>query len=551
MYVYDMPYATRKALCGILDINNTWEELAGVYMSFDVISVQRLGQAILRNQSPTDELLRSWGTQNHTVLELFILLSHMQHYQAMRVLKDFVDPKYRQLIREGEENFSKLFRKPEAENSNDNGKNDDDALEHNMKYGLHNFNQPKNVREPHQKVLFRANEPFAAPTIPKRVVDAGNGQNARRLSDESTGNIGENSSPLINYAELEVATGNWDQHKLLGKGGFGTVYKGLWNLTDVAVKRLEVQKEGDDSEEIWRTHREQSLRELKYLNSRRHDNILPLYGFSIGGPFDCLVYQYMPNGSLEDRLLCRDPNKAPLSWLQRHNIATGTARGLQFLHRVGSKPLVHGDIKSANILLDSNLEPKIGDFGLAREGPVEQYTHVKVSRVHGTRPYLPDEFLRGKKFSTKVDTFSFGIVLFELATGLRAYDDSRRFKFLKDEVEAAVDDNISELQDIKAGPDCTLIFPRLIELGKKCVASKAKDRPEMVDALGHLVAATQFREPPISLNERNPPLTDREQNFLPALAALGISQPTGEVDADIPLISALGIKSQGTTSSSD
>ncbi|KAG8234857.1 hypothetical protein J437_LFUL013359, partial [Ladona fulva] len=98
-----------------------------------------------------------------------------------------------------------------------------------------------------------------------------------------------------------------------------------------------------------------------------------------------------------------------MSWVQRQNIARGTARGLQFLHTIGDKPLIHGDIKSANILLDQNFEARIGDFGLAREGPNNQYTHIKVSRVHGTRPYLPDEFLRSKQISTKVDTYSFGI----------------------------------------------------------------------------------------------------------------------------------------------
>lgn len=172
---------------------------------------------------------------------------------------------------------------------------------------------------------------------------------------------------------------------------------------------------------------QQSLGELRILNAVRHDNILPLYGYSLGGDFPCLVYQFMPNGSLEDRLLCRQ-GTYPLNWEHRFNIARGTARGLQFLHTMGDKPLIHGDIKSANILLDKNYEPKIGDFGLAREGPQTHYTHIKVmyhlarinpslyfltrcclylkvSRVLGTRPYLPDEYLRGKKISTKVDTY--------------------------------------------------------------------------------------------------------------------------------------------------
>jgi len=125
---------------------------------------------------------------------------------------------------------------------------------------------------------------------------------------------------------------------------------------------------------------QQSMGELRILNAIRHDNILPLYGYSLDGTYPCLVYEFMPNGSLEDRLMCRQ-GTVPLSWRQRLNIARGTARGLNFLHSRSTreKPLIHGDIKSGNILLDKAFDPKIGDFGLAREGPQTQYTHIKVS----------------------------------------------------------------------------------------------------------------------------------------------------------------------------
>ena len=122
-----------------------------------------------------------------------------------------------------------------------------------------------------------------------------------------------------------------------------------------------------------------------------------------------------------------------MSWHLRFHIAKGVACGIQFLHSIGPQPLIHGDIKSANILLDRNFEAKVGDFGLAREmsqGSTPNASYVKVSRVHGTRPYLPEEYMRSKKLSTKVDTYSFGIVLFELATGLRAYEEGRAKKFL-------------------------------------------------------------------------------------------------------------------------
>lgn len=154
---------------------------------------------------------------------------------------------------------------------------------------------------------------------------------------------------------------------------------------------------------------------------------------------------------------------------------------MQFLHTIGDKPLVHGDIKSANILLDVNDMPRIGDFGLAREGPHSNYTHMTVSRIHGTRPYLPDEFLRARKFSTKVDTYSFGVVLFELATSLSAYSEHREHKFLKDHV-LNYEGNLLELKDrrVDNGEIC---YTGLIDIGKLCVSKRARDRPEMVSVL--------------------------------------------------------------------
>ena len=115
-------------------------------------------------------------------------------------------------------------------------------------------------------------------------------------------------------------------------------------------------------------------------------------------------------GSVEDRLLGRRSTVEPsvcvfLDWGQRLNIALGTARALQFLHTVKEKPLIHGDIKSANILLDRNFEPKLGDFGLAREGPLAHYTSMQVSRVHGTPAYAPLDYVKSKKISTKVDCY--------------------------------------------------------------------------------------------------------------------------------------------------
>lgn len=296
--------------------------------------------------------------------------------------------------------------------------------------------------------------------------------------------------PRILYSELSSATNNWDEKTILGRGGFGIVFKGRWKYTDVAIKRIEYHAAASDPEKNARIQMEQSSNELRYLNACRHDNILPLYGFSVDGEAPCLVYQFMAGGSLEKRLriTANDTNK-PLSWEQRKIIAVGTARGLQYLHTFDRQnPVIHGDIKPANILLDSSCIPKIGDFGLAREGSFEP---MRVSRVHGTRPYLPKEFIEGGHQSTKIDTFSYGVVLFELMTGLPAYDKSRdsdnrflveymwsMYKMGLDQIIQQFYRSIEERKDDFSGLDFYML---IFMLGLWCTG--VDDRPEMVEVL--------------------------------------------------------------------
>ncbi|XP_025406121.1 uncharacterized protein LOC112680294 isoform X2 [Sipha flava] len=287
----------------------------------------------------------------------------------------------------------------------------------------------------------------------------------------------------IQYDELAVATENWDQNRVLGRGGFGVVYKGNWRHTDVAIKRL---KSEGIAERVVNMHTlgDEILnpsKEIMYLNAVKHDNVLPMYGFCFHATGSCLIYQYMANGSLEDRLQLKNGTK-PLSWSRRANIALGTARGLQFLHNM-EIPLIHGDIKSANILLDSNFEARIGDFGLARTGPMEETNKepvgFNVSRVCGTKPYLPDDFCQSKIMSTKVDTFSFGVVMFEIATGLKAFNRFKNYNYLMDFVNNYTS-SLIDIADKTAGEDFYHVSVALISLGKTCVVEIAKNRPEMV-----------------------------------------------------------------------
>lgn len=531
-YIYDLPYPQHEELCRILDRDMKWEELGGKYMEFNMNTIIDLRRDDQRGRSPTRQLLTMWGQQNHTVVQLFVLLSKMHHYQAMTVLKPLVDPKYHPLLDDGEENISKLLDKEDnasnyhnEHNSNDGGGNNsvrhsESTMDNNMNLWGDNLNRREYPREMgrdkldmlpehHERKIL--NKPIALKIepnqryvgVPRVMVDSpssnvspshlplphgqhvGTGlrsegretcpfRQERKMSGASDVSSIAESIPLITYQELENATNGWDKKTIIGKGGFGTVFKGNWKNTLVAIKRIE--QRGAESTETHQAQMEQLLQELRILNSRRHDNILPLYGFSSDGLEPCLVYQFMPNGSLEDRLLCRQVTP-PLNWIQRHNIARGTARGLQFLHM--KPPYIHGDIKSANILLDKNFEPRIGDFGLARDGPQGHYTHMKISRIHGTLPYLPADFLRNKQLSIKVDTYSFGIVMFELATGLRAYDDKRPQKHLRDFVMKWDPNDMLQLHDRKPGLVDPFIYEYLIQLGKTCACERARDRPEM------------------------------------------------------------------------
>lgn len=289
----------------------------------------------------------------------------------------------------------------------------------------------------------------------------------------------------IPYEELKAATADWDQRAILGRGGFGVVFRGKWKHTDFAIKRIEYHGHSVNEKQAIKIEMQQILNELKHLNSCRHDNILPLYGYSYGGAEPCLVYQLMAGGSLEARIA----NKLnPLTFAQRVNIAKGTARGLQFLHTFTAKPLIHGDIKPANILLDPCCIPKIGDFGLAREGSFEP---MEVSKAYGTKPFLPTEFLFERKLSTKVDTYSFGVVLFILMTGLRPYDKSRgnNDDYLAKHivrVNASTAIDIVSLADRSMAmqtANARIVYGNIIHCGLLCTNKLPQDRPEMVQVM--------------------------------------------------------------------
>ncbi|XP_035215713.1 pelle-like serine/threonine-protein kinase pik-1 [Stegodyphus dumicola] len=288
---------------------------------------------------------------------------------------------------------------------------------------------------------------------------------------------------LIPYKDICRATGNFDKTRVLGRGCFGTVYKGDWKGISVAIKRL-TPRESSDSPSQQLTSIKQSLNELNIFKCCHYDHILPLYAVSLDGANLCLMYQLMVNGSLEDRLLCKN-NTAPLTWSQRSHIAEFIAKGLNYLQTNPRKPIIHGNIKSANIFLEANMDARIGDFGLTREGPGCDDTNVKETNLQGTECYLPPEYLQHRQLSPQVDIYSYGIVLLEIATGLRPFDLERGdTKLLVDHVRICNDaGHLDTLRDTKAGEENMIWFRELIQIGQKCSSSDKEKRPPMQEVL--------------------------------------------------------------------
>uniref|UniRef100_A0A2K6LS78 Interleukin-1 receptor-associated kinase 1 n=1 Tax=Rhinopithecus bieti TaxID=61621 RepID=A0A2K6LS78_RHIBE len=256
---------------------------------------------------------------------------------------------------------------------------------------------------------------------------------------ESSGSLlqGAHPSPFCwPLCEISQGTHNFSEELKIGEGGFGCVYRAVMRNTVYAVKRLK-----EDADLEWTAVKQSFLTEVEQLSRFRHPNIVDFAGYCAQNGFYCLVYGFLPNGSLEDRLHCQTQACPPLSWPQRLDILLGTARAIQFLHQ-DSPSLIHGDIKSSNVLLDERLTPKLGDFGLARfsrfagSSPGQSSTVARTRTVRGTLAYLPEEYIKTGRLAVDTDTFSFGVVVLETLAAQRAVKThGARIKYLKDLVE--------------------------------------------------------------------------------------------------------------------
>ncbi|KAB0805396.1 hypothetical protein PPYR_02366 [Photinus pyralis] len=329
-------------------------------------------------------------------------------------------------------------------------------------------------------------------------LNSNSGSNASHNTNVSQGSQRTCASPLPNlslntvlphfaYADIEVATDHFDttpyveggSGRFLGSGAFGSVFLAL-NIGNkpVAVKKLFLNNEAVVNIEDPVT--KQFRNEVEILSKYKHENLLSIIGYSCDGPTYGLLYEFMPGGALKDRLQSADQK---LIWTDRMYIALGTARAVAYLHTAYTTPLIHRDIKSANILLDANNKPRLCDFGLVRL-LTSSNTNTSTT-AFGTSAYMAREAFRGD-VSVKVDTFSFGVVLLELITGLPPLDENREGLDIVTHVEEVCEDNSGTftLTDTKAGSWVAKgknFSEELYQISTKCLEENKKKRPTMVE----------------------------------------------------------------------
>ncbi|XP_008451007.1 probable serine/threonine-protein kinase PBL16 isoform X3 [Cucumis melo] len=324
------------------------------------------------------------------------------------------------------------------------------------------------------------------------------------------------TNPLIAFTfdELKLITGNFRQDRVLGGGGFGSVYKGF--ITEdlrEGIVPLPVAVKVHDGFNSYQGHREW-LAEVIFLGQLSHPNLVKLIGYCCEDEHRVLIYEYMPRGSVENNLFSRV--LLPLPWSIRMKIAFGAAKGLAFLHEA-EKPVIYRDFKTSNILLDSDYNPKLSDFGLAKDGPVGDKSHVS-TRIMGTYGYAAPEYILTGHLTPRSDVYSFGVVLLELLTGRKSLDKLRpaREQNLTDWALPLLKEKkkLMTIVDPRLGGEYPVKgFHKAAMLAYHCLNKNPKARPlmrDIVDSLEPLqetiddaVAASETTSSPVVANNEN------------------------------------------------
>ncbi|XP_023742013.1 G-type lectin S-receptor-like serine/threonine-protein kinase At4g03230 [Lactuca sativa] len=307
-----------------------------------------------------------------------------------------------------------------------------------------------------------------------------NGRNVRYLVDPGILSAEERKGidvPFIQFKTILSATDNFSLANKLGQGGFGPVYKGMLpGVGEVAVKRLASQS-GQGLKEF--------KNEVVLIGKLQHRNLVKLLGYSMKDHEMILLYEYMPNKSL-DRFIFDRTLSVCLDWDLRFDVIMGIARGLLYLHQDSRLRIIHRDLKASNVLLDEDMNPKISDFGLAKIVKGRE-TEDNTTRVVGTYGYMSPEYALDGLFSVKSDVFSFGVVLLEIISGKRNtgyYHNQQAFSLISYAWGLWKAKRPLELVDLALVESCNSIeVLRCMIVGLLCIQEDPGDRPTMVNVV--------------------------------------------------------------------
>ncbi|KAM3195612.1 hypothetical protein ACQJBY_071642 [Aegilops geniculata] len=340
---------------------------------------------------------------------------------------------------------------------------------------------------------------------------------------------------IFTQEDLKKATNDFDKSRELGRGGHGTVYKGI--LKDdrvVAVKRSKIMNMAETDEFV---------QEIIILSQTNHRNVVRLLGCCLEVEVPILVYEFIPNGTLFE-FIHRSYGSPPPSLDTRLRVAQESAEALAYLHLSMNHPIVHGDVKSMNILLDENYMAKVTDFGASRTLPKDAAQFMTL--VQGTLGYLDPEYLQERQLTEKSDVYSFGVVLLELITGKTAiYNDGPKegkslvWSFLLAMKEDSVED-ILDPSIVRAGTETLL--GEVAELGRMCLGPIGEERPSMTQVADRLKALRSTWREELVLDRA---VTEHMVVHMPPAAApmpWDLASSSSGAPSTVPYMSGMGIE---------
>ncbi|XP_032843724.1 interleukin-1 receptor-associated kinase-like 2 isoform X2 [Tyto alba] len=428
LYIHSMPAWVLEDFCQKMDClsDYDWMRFAS-YVITDQTELRKIKCMEKTGISITRELMWWWGVRLATVQQLLDLLQGLQLFRAAQVILDWTsasnisNSEKEELVEQPkQENISLTpteSKKREKENeisllpSPDSSNPGVSPAARGALYSL-----PCPPPPPRDLLTsLQSNPPVSSSVKPC----SSSAPQQETITDLPSGSL------LWTQREVTNATNGFSDKSRICEGTFADVYKGQRNNIVYVIKRLKEMEctSPNSTQRFFHT-------EVQICFRCCHVNILQLLGFSVETGLHCLIYPYLPNGSLQNKLQCED-DSAPLTWKMRIRISIGLIRAIEYLHNFG---IIHGNIKSSNVLLDENFTPKLGHSGLRLYSvdKKSEYAMMKTKVLQASLTYLPEDFIRHGQLTEKVDIFGCGVVLAEILTGIKALDEGRHPIYLKD-----------------------------------------------------------------------------------------------------------------------